>query len=188
MRFIKTFLAICTVSAALTAAPVFTPDPDAAVLNATPGSIVGWGFMVAPDPDEWISFISSFLISDSDPTGTYTDFIGGLGGPVGAYLPPASGNWQVPLDLAASLGLGAYTVDPTAAPGTTADLTVRVLYERYSDDPNTCDSCYIDTSDLDVNLSLQVVQPDGAATPEPSSYALMAAGGALLLWRRTRAK
>ena len=178
---VKSILSVYLFATALTAAPLLSPQPLNQVISGTPGATVGWGLTVDPDPNEWVTFIGSIVLSETDPAGSYMDYVGGLGGPAGFYLPPDNGTWTVPFHALTQQGLGAYAIDALAAPNMTSDLVVRVLYERYTDDPNICLDCFAGIGEIDVNLSVQVVQP--AAVPEPSTLLAVAACGLMLLGR-----
>jgi hypothetical protein len=136
-----------------------------------PGDTAVWSFTMKADPVNWVTTISSFLLSESDPTfGTYYDMIGGLGGPVNAVLAPGSPDW--------SDTLGQYAFSPSPVTNGNSAV-VRVLYEEYSGDPSTCPVCYLGSNFLDVPVS-------AVTAPEPGTWALLLAGGAVLALARRR--
>lgn len=181
-------------AAALCAAGLWAAQPAAALplieltapggdLKGLPGDTVGWGFRLQAQPLEWLSFIGSALVAETVPgAGSYTDLIGLAGGPAGGVLPAGSTVWQVPYD-GLGQGLGQYTLAPTAVPGTVNQATLRVLFERYSDNPFTCGSCFIDVGQADLAVSVRVLTPP---VPEPGTLALLAVGVAVLGWARRR--
>ena len=140
-------------------------------LEGTAGSTVGWGFSIAADAGEWISFIGSVLIFESQPAlGVYTDFVGAQGGPFSFVLPPGDGQtWAQSFDALLGQGLGSYTLDAGAAPGDRNEGVVRALYERFSGDPNHCGNCWLGSGELDVPVAVRVVS---AAVPVPSPASL----------------
>jgi len=154
--------------APVSAAPILTVTPS--TLLALPGTTVAWSFTMTPDPVRWVTSVTSFLLVESDDTfGTYTDVIGTLGGPVNAVLAPGSPDW--------SDTLGLYEVSLTPATELNSGV-IRVLYEEYSGDPNSCGDCYVGPGELDVAFTATTV-------PEPAtSVLLLSAGAALALVRR----
>ncbi|MBS1823815.1 MAG: PEP-CTERM sorting domain-containing protein [Acidobacteria bacterium] len=171
-------------AASLTAAPVLTITPAGAA-SGTPGATVGWGFSLTPDDTEWITVIASFVLNESNASlGVYSDLIGSQGGPAGGVLPPSpQPAWSQDFDPGLFTGLGSYTIDPLAVAGAINSGTIRVLYERYSDDPTQCGDCYIDSAEWDLAFSVAV---DDTSVPEPGSWALIATGAAAIAIRRMR--
>lgn len=164
-------------AASMVAAPVFTLDPNDPARSGAPGTSVGWGVSVAPDSAEWIAVTASFVLAESNPSlGFYFDLIGSEGGPVGGVLPPSP-------QPAWATNLGEYFIDPFAAVGAVNTGSIRILYERFSDDPGTCVSCYLGSGEADLDFSVTV---DAPPVPEPSTWVLMisAAGLGMLLRRR----
>lgn len=154
-------------------------------LEGLPGQTVGWGFRLQAQPLEWLSFIGSALVAETAPaTGSYLDLIGLAGGPAGGVLPAGNTVWQMPYD-GLSQGLGQYTLAPTAVPGTLNQATLRVLFERYSDNPFTCGSCFIDVGQADLAVSVRVLTPP---VPEPGTLALWLGGAGVLVWARRRVR
>jgi hypothetical protein len=148
------------------------------IVTGTPGETVTLNYTVQPDPTLWITFLTSFPLSETNPSlGFYTDVIGSLGGPVDFALPPGSSpddDWTTTL--------GTYTVDPSALPSAEDDGTIRALYQRYSGDPGVCSAaCFVDTQSVDVPFQVQVT-----STPEPSTTLGLLLAGAELIRRRRR--
>ncbi len=170
-------------AAALMAAPVITLDPADGALTGAPAGTVGWGFTLTPDATEWITVTGSFLLTESNPSlGFYGDLIGSQGGPSGGLLPPApQPDWVQSFDLGLFTGLGFYSIDPFAAPGAINSGTIRILYERFSDDPTTCGDCYLGSGELDAAFSVTVADN---AVPEPSTWLLLPAGTIAILAKR----
>lgn len=168
-------------AAALPLIELTAPGGD---LKAVPGDTVGWGVTVQAQPQEWLSFIGSALVAESVPgAGSYTDLIGLAGGPMGGVLPAGGAAWQLPYD-GLTQGLGQYTLAADAVPGTLNQATLRVLFERYSDNPFTCGSCFIDVGQADLAVSVRVLTPP---VPEPATVAMWLGGlGVLLIGRASR--
>jgi hypothetical protein len=157
--------------AALSAGPLQIDAPD---LSGQPGSVVSWKFRASADAVNFITFTSSFLLDETNPSiGTYSDVIASLGGPVDFQLPPGAPDW---MEVA-----GTFQIDPIAAIGARNDATLRVLYETYSDDPFTCSQCFVSSDFQDLKVSVSV-----APVPEPGTAVLMALGGAAALLSRRR--
>ena len=164
------------------AGPVIASGPPDGSISGIPGSTVGWGFTVQADPTDWVSFVTSLTLFESNPSlGFYTDFIGFQGGPVDFVLPPASPDWTQSFDATAETGLGSYTIDPSALPGAVDSGSIHIEYQLFSDDPNTCGACSVGSGSADLPFQVTVVP-----TPEPASWYLLAAGIGLLASRRRK--
>jgi hypothetical protein len=171
----KTLLCWMLGAVCLTAAPVVTPYPSSAVVGL-PGTIVGWGFQVTPDATEWISFTGSLTLNETNPAlGFYLDLIGTQGGPAtSGVLPPSPEPvWEKEFDLNTFQGLGLFAISLSAPMNAVNSGDIRILYERYSDNPVTClVGCYIDSGFVDVPFSVTVGDP----VPEPSTWQLLLLG------------
>ncbi|MFN7935868.1 MAG: PEP-CTERM sorting domain-containing protein [Bryobacteraceae bacterium] len=180
----KHLIMILLWAASLTAAPVLTLTPSAAVAGA-PGATVGWGLSLTADDAEWITVIGSFVLSESNASlGVYGDLAGSQGGPVGGLLPPSpQPAWVQDFDLSVFTGLGFYAIDPLAAAGAVNSGTIRVLYERYSDDPTQCGDCFLGSAEWDVEFSVTVEE---TSVPEPGTWGIIATGVGAAMIRRMR--
>jgi hypothetical protein len=144
------------------------------IATGTPGETVTLDYTAPSDPALWVTFVTSFPLSETNPAlGFYTDVIGSLGGPVDFALPPGSADWATTL--------GTYSIDPSALPSAEDDGTIRALYQRYSGDPGVCGAaCFVDTGSVDVPFQVQVT-----AAPEPSTgLGLLLAGIGMIRKRR----
>jgi hypothetical protein len=176
MRNIILFLLL---SIGLQAAPMFILDnPD---LTIAPGETGEWEFRLEADDTHWVSVTGSFLLFETDPLiGLYEDEIGMQGGPDGR-LAPGAPDWVGTL--------ARYQVSPLASIGAFNNAVLVVLYELFSDDPATCDSCLLESSSFETNVSVSVVAPPDVVIPEPGTWQLLAAAAGLLAlarWRRWR--
>lgn len=197
MRTIIAFAAFLILGCGVSAAPILTLDqPD---LVGLPGQAVGWGFQAtnqiqtappAGEEPEWITFTGSLLLSESNPSiGVYVDLIGSLGGPENFVLPPGYGPWTVGFDFSQFLGLGTYFIEPQVVPGAVNSGVIRVLYERWSDDPNQCGECNLGSGELDLAFSVTVTDTLPEPVPEPGTWALVAGAWlAVMGWRQHRAR
>lgn len=197
MRTIIAFAAFLILGCGVSAAPILTLDqPD---LVGLPGQAVGWGFQAtnqiqtappAGEEPEWITFTGSLLLSESNPSiGVYVDLIGSLGGPENFVLPPGYGPWTVGFDFSQFLGLGIYFIEPQVVPGAVNSGVIRVLYERWSDDPNQCGECNLGSGELDLAFSVTVTDTLPEPVPEPGTWALVAGAWlAVMGWRQHRAR
>src|SRR4051812_30050619 len=82
-------------------------------IQGTPGSNVGWGFNIVNDsPVDWISFVLSFPVNETNPAlGTYVDLVGPQGGPVNFTLGPNQ-SWMQVFSEIDFTGAGLYMIDP----------------------------------------------------------------------------
>jgi hypothetical protein len=173
-------------AAALSASGVtFSAIPLSGQISGLPGETIGWGFDIASDNDDWIAITSSIWLFESNPTiGFYTDSIGLQGGPQAGYLQPLSPNWLQFFDNSLNTVLGSFTIDNAAPLGGSTTATLRILFERYSDDPTVCTSCFLSGDSADLQLTVNVAEPS-AAIPEPGTYTLFATALAIL-WARKK--
>jgi hypothetical protein len=182
----KLILSLALFAGSAAALPVFTLNPVNGQISGTPGSTVGWGFTLTPDSTFWVSVTSSILLTESNPSlGTYTDFIGALGGPVNFATPPAGGNWVLAFNNAASEGVGSFTISAAANPGDQNTGTLRISVEYFSDDPFTCGSCAEGSDDFDLAYSITVA-PVQTQVPEPATWAAGGIALAVVALRRGR--
>ncbi|MBL8179294.1 MAG: hypothetical protein JNK48_31745 [Bryobacterales bacterium] len=162
-------------AASLVAAPVFTLDPTDPARSGPAGTFVGWNVSVAPDASEWITILTSFVINETNPFGFYIDAIGPQGGPVSGVLPPSP-------EPAWLTMLGEYFIAPLTPVGSVNSGSIRILYERYSDDPSVCPQCFLDSGEAGLDFSVTVDAP----VPEPSTWLMIAPALALPFLRRRR--
>lgn len=185
----KFILACLLVMGSLQAAPVLTLAPVDGAISGTPGSTIGWGFTLTSDETRWISVTASYILTEDNPMlGTYTDFIGSLGGPVNGSLAPGAGPWTLAFNDTLGEGLGSYTFDPAALVGSVNSGTLRVQVEAFTEDPLECGGqCLDETLLLDVDFSATVTAPPTSEVPEPATLGLTGmALAALAVWRRRR--
>src|SRR5947209_2529983 len=120
-------------------ASTITLDPTGGGVTGTPGSIAGWGFTVQAHPTLWTSFVSSFTLSETDPSiGLYTDFIGMQGGPVNFVLAPGAPDWVEAFDNGSQTGIGAFAILPGASGGSQNSGLIHVMFDLFTSDPNVC--------------------------------------------------
>lgn len=178
---LRSFALALVLTACSMAGPILTLDPSAGNLLGSPGATVGWGFRISADSSEWISFVTSFLLFETEPgIGVYEDLIGPKGGPVDRVLSPGSSDWVESFDLSQGLGLGAFEVAPFAPLGTVNRAQLIVFYERFSDDPSLCPDCFLGSGELQANVGVTVGE-----IPEPGTWSLVVAA-ALGVWLRGR--
>lgn len=158
-------------AASMNGAPLVTiPAADLTVLA---GQQATWGATVMNNEGTFVTFTSTFALLETNPVlGSYFDIMGAAGGPVDFVLPPGV-TWMT--------SLASYLTDPAALPGAANTLTVRVLWEEYSDDPNFCGNCFVGNGFSDHTVSVTV-----GAVPEPGTAALFLLAGAGLVVVRMR--
>lgn len=172
----RTIILFLLLSIGLHAAPMFTLDnPD---LTIAPGETGEWEFRLEADDTHWVSVTGSFLLFETDPLlGVYEDEIGLQGGPDGR-LAPGAPDWTGVL--------ARYQVSPLTPIGSFNGATLVVLFELFSDDPATCDSCFLESGSFETSVSISVVEPPEVVVPEPGTWQLLAAGAGLLALARLR--
>jgi hypothetical protein len=150
------------------------------------GSTVGWGFTLTPDPTEWLSAVSSEALFETNPgLGIYSDLIGNQGGPTSGVIAPGT-PWAQTFDAANGLGVGSFTIDPSAHAGDSDSGTIEVLFQTFFDNPNNCPSCSTGIQTFDLPFSV-VVQAAPSNAPEPGTLVLgMAALLIAACWKRVR--
>ena len=133
-----------------------------------------WEVLITENAGNYVSFTSTFPLAESNPAlGSYFDMLGVAGGPNNFVLYPGQ-SW--------STQLASYVIDPGALAGSTNLLTVRVLWEEYTDDPNFCVNCFLGSGFADHDVSVTV-----GAVPEPGTATLfLLAGAGLVVMRRRR--
>ncbi len=163
MRLTLSSLLLLAACGAAQASVIVNLDPPSGNITGWAGDSVGWGFTLTSDSTAWISVLTSFLIDETNPAlGAYTDFIGSQGGPVNAVLAPGAPPWTETFDSNSQLGVGSFSIDPSAAIGATDSGILNVEYETFSGDPNVCGSCDTGFADTTAAFSIQVTP-----TPEP---------------------
>jgi hypothetical protein len=157
-------------------------NPTSGDLTGAPGDSVGWGFDIQNTSSGlWVSFTQSFLLNETNPSvGMYTDLIGPQGGPVNFELGPNT-SWDEAFDAAAQSGVGSFLIDPAAVIGSVDSGSIRILWDEYTGDPQTCSDCRATEFSVDLPFSV-TVDP----VPEPSTIWLALAGGLLVGVRRMR--
>lgn len=174
-------------AAVVHASPVVTALPGGSISGA-PGATIGWGFTATPDPQYAASFIASFLTGETNPSlGTYSDIISYQGGPSQGLLNPGAPwteNFSFSADPAQQMGLGAYQISSSAAPGQSDSGNILLEYELFTVS-GPCPGCYVESGTLQVPFTVTVA--DGPSAPEPATWSMLL-GAALAAmgcrWRR----
>jgi hypothetical protein len=133
--------------------PRFTLQPGDSI-SGMPGSTIGWGFRLTPDPQSAASIIGSFPKGETDLSiGGYKDIASYLGGPSGGLLQPGGPSWIAPFvfnpDPSQETGLGSFEIDPGVILGHSDSGSILVDYETFDVTP-ACMGCYVASSVLDV--------------------------------------
>jgi hypothetical protein len=164
--------------------PTLTLTPAGGAITGTAGSTVGWGFTLTnPSTDFLVITGSDFCVGTitspcSNPLGSYTDFIGQQYFVTGPS--PESSSMSQSFDLLALTGMGSFLINPLALPGDSATGQLVLSYDLFNLSPNdgNFDSITNTVSNgnfLMTSASVTVTTPV-AATPEPSSWLLLASG------------
>lgn len=183
-RTILSATIFCLAASFTFAAPIVQSIPVDGLIAGQAGDTVGLGFDVSADPVLFVSFTASFTLFETDPSlVSYTDFIGTQGGPDNAVLPPNSPDWVEQFDAANQMGIGSFVIDSSAQAGSIDTGTIRIEYDEFRGDPNTCGDCYVASAFQDVSFTVQV-NPQAQAMPvtaEPETKSTALAGLGLLL-------
>jgi hypothetical protein len=156
------------------AVPILTLDPSGGAISGTAGSTIGWGFTITNTTDYLLVTSSNFVPSTLE--GTYNDIIGNNFIVVGPA--PESTTVSQVFDPVNGTGLGSFTIDPGAIPGTVngqIDLTY-ALFSLSPNDPNFdpgADAIILD-GQLSADASVTVLS--GSPVPEPGTMMLFGAG------------
>lgn len=159
-------------TSALEANPVLTLNPITGVIGGLPGQTIGWGFILTSSTTDYISVTGTFFDDSSPAVGTFDDFISAQGGPEDAVLAPGASAWKESFNEVSQQGLGSFEISTAALPGQVDKGTITVFFDEFSANPNTCGSCYIDSSSVNADFVVNV----GTATPEPGALALLVLG------------
>lgn len=171
----------------LNAGPVIQLNPVDGAVTGTPRGTTGWGFTVESDSLQWISFVGSFLMGETNPAlGVYTDRIGVSGGPVDFTLPAAASTWTQIFNDAAQTGIGAYALSPASLPGDENSGVLRVQWAVYTADPYSCGSCFVGSFHQDFDVQVTVTEAPAEVVPEPATLSVVLLAGTVLLGRRVR--
>lgn len=191
----KRSLMVCAaLLAAVVAAPVAQAEPiltlNPTVITGIPGQTIGWGFTLTADPTYYISISSAFVDTESNPAVGFfsSDWISLAGGPASGVLAPGGSDWVQAYSASLGTGFGQYTVDSNALPGDSTTGTFLVIYSRYSGDPNSCGSCFVDSQFLSPLFQVDVTATDLSGVPEPGWTAALGVGMivGVAAWRRAR--
>jgi hypothetical protein len=173
--------------AALWAGPIPTLvlSPASGTISGLPGETVGWGFTLTDTSIvDSVSITSSYLINETNPVlGAYLDYISFAGGPVGGVTLPNSAWTQAfsaNADPTLATGVGGYTIDPGATPGTSNTATLVVEYELDNALLGTFDS----SGSFTIPVTIQVATADTSTVPEPGTWGLLLTAGLAGLARR----
>lgn len=163
------------------AGSILTLNPSDGAISGSPGATVGWGFTLTSDSTDAITFISSFLLNESNPGfGQYSDIIGYQGGPDAGFVDPGAGNWTENFfyspDPLLQQGVGLYRVSPLSAPGQSDTGVIHIEYELDAVGGD-CPGCYVASGSFEVPFS--ITSADTTAAPEPGTSSLVA--GALMV-------
>jgi hypothetical protein len=175
----RTYILLFVSCGAAIAGPIVTFDLSGGAISGAPGDTIGWGFTVQSDPGMMTSFLSSFTLFETNPSiGSYTDFIGAQGGPVGFTLPAGAADWIEPFDPIQQTGAGSFTIDPGALIGAQDNGVIHIEYQLFpSTSSSLCDTFC--SGSIELPFQVTVVAP----VPEPATWGMGLMGLALLTIR-----
>ena len=141
-------------------------DPVGGGVSGTPGTVVGWGFVLFNSTDYVLVSQSEFVSATN--VGTYTDFISSnqsfVVGPS-----PESDTWSQSFDATSGTGVGMFLIDPALTGPAHADGVILLTYDLYSVSPNSPDfnpdtDLISSGNSLSASASIDVLAP----VPEPA--------------------
>ncbi len=158
------------------ATPSFALNPLDGAISGAPGDTVGWGFHLTADSTDWVSVIGTLILTETNPLGVFTDFIGPQGGPSSGVLAPGDPDWIQDFDPVGVLGLGSYVIDPATPVGQIDSGTFLIQYETFSDNPATCGSCFLSSDQFMQDFTIGTV----SSAPEPATWSITLVGVAII--------
>ena len=182
MRYFVSTVIVLFLSAAAMASPISLSDPDYAILFgvpeadllAGPSGTAQWGFWIENNSSLWLSVnLFTFQSAQAGPgVGDFSDSSSSYGVfPLAPGAAGTSGIW------------GSFLVDPAAILGTVIVGDLIVNYSLFDGEPGGDGVTEMPRDSLTIGLGSVTVTDTGI--PEPSTAALLGAGG-LLLWLRRR--
>lgn len=180
------------ISSQTNAAPMLTLIPSNGVIAGNPGETIGWGFTLANVSNYLVPSSAQFCGDGSVPPfcdplspslGTFTDFTGFQFVVVGPA--PESTSVTAPFDNGAQTGVGSFSIDSGASPGSTVKGLIELTYDLFSVSPNDPNFDPVADTISAGNFLTSSAEVDVAGSrpaPEPTSLALLA-GGLLALGR-----
>ena len=178
------------------ASPLLTLSPPSGSIQASQGSVTGWGFTIS-NPDANFLVVTSadfclfgsvfgnpFCVIPPGPFGIFTDYIAQFNFIVAGPTPESPVISQA-FNPALLTGIGSFAV-PATAPYGTFSAGIVLDYDLYSRSPN--DPAFDPVRDR-INTGRENVFGAAAAVtviPEPATILLVACGAAMLLRRRRR--
>jgi hypothetical protein len=120
------------------ASPIIVLNPADGSVSGAPGSIVGWGFTVFGDSADWVSVTNVSLLNETNPLGTFNEYMGVYGGPTDFAIAPGT-NWNMTFSPGpfptVGTGVGEYDISPAAVPGSQDMGEFVIDYDIFDGDP-----------------------------------------------------
>jgi hypothetical protein len=196
-RRMSAWVAAVVVAVGTAGAATLTLDNPA--LSGQVDATVGWGFTIESTPvmdggnliTPWLLITHADFVPDVglDPVGVFTAFITQLPNS-NNVVGPDDGNgevnpWSQSFDNMLMTGIGSYVINDFQSPGdeVTGEIVLTFDLYRLSPDDLLFDST-VDTIAVDQTLSAVASVTVDAPAPEPGTIWLLAAGGAVVAWKR----
>ncbi len=180
-------LGVLLIIAAAKADPItLTLLPAGGAVSGAPGDTVGWGFSLTNGSDNYLIVANSYFCqAGEDPffgactqtLGTYMDFIAWNG----VMLAPGDSRVEA-YDGTIMAGVGAYTIDNAATPGSVDAGAISVVYNLFEGDPFV-DGIPVDGDFEIFNTASVTVEDRLNPVPEPATVLLILAPLAALIAR-----
>ncbi|MCC6262641.1 MAG: hypothetical protein IT169_03615 [Bryobacterales bacterium] len=163
--------------------------PSNGAVSGAPGDTVGWGFSLTNGSDNYLMVANSYFCqAGEDPffstctqlLGVYSDFIAANG----IMLAPSQ-SWMETYDGTIMAGVGEYTIDNAATPGSVDAGAISVVYNLFEGDPFV-DGIPVD-GDFEIFTTASVTVEDRISpVPEPTPLLLLIGPLAVLIARERR--
>ena len=163
------------------AGAVLTLIPSNGIIAGNPGTTVGWGFTITNSSDYVVMTGAQFCGNGSAPPfcdplspslGTFTDFTGAQFLLIGPS--PESISVTQSFDNAGRTGVGSFSIDSGAVPGSVATGLIELTYDLFSVTPNSPDFNPLTDTISNGNFLTAPAEVDViSAVPEPTSFSLL---------------
>jgi hypothetical protein len=183
----NTLLSFLLVVVSAAASPNVAVTLVPADISGNPGQVVGWSFSISTLlPGRW-ALVNSVVFDTLSNIGSFSSYSFPL------VVGSGAGNadpYNETFNAGAGTGVGSFSISPLTVGGEVANGFLRFVFTVYDADPvndSNFDSganLVTDNEEVSVAASVTVVPTESSPVPEPSTYALLAAGLVAMAARR----